>query len=155
MGERIQRGGRAGVVEIQSGHAPAAADGEPSVEAGWLPAVAADHGVRVLVPRGEIAGDGYELLERACHWPLRLGGPRLVLDLSRVSHLDYRGLPALGRIARGLRAEGGDLRLAAASNYLRTILRFVGLDGELRCFHTVDAAVESFATARAAAGAGR
>jgi anti-anti-sigma regulatory factor len=128
---------------------------EAPLSAGWLPAVAADHGVRVLLPRGEVSGDGYELIERAAALPLRQGGPRVVLDLTHVEHLDYRGLPSFGRIVARLRAEGGDLRLAGASSYLRTILRFVGLEGELRFFADADEAVASFAPARATASAGR
>ncbi len=131
------------------------AEAEAPLSAGWLPAVAAAHGVRVFLPRGEIAGDGYGLIERAVRPPLRQGAPRIVLDLSRVDHLDYRGLPALGRAAAWLRAEGGDLRLAGASVYLRTILRFVGLEEELLCFGGVAEAVESFASRRASAAAGR
>ena len=75
--------------------------------------------------------------------------------MSHVDHLDYRGLPAIGRIAARLRAEGGDLRLAGASSYVRTILRFVGLEGDLRMYADADEAVASFASARVAAAAGR
>ncbi|MHB8417418.1 MAG: STAS domain-containing protein [Myxococcales bacterium] len=128
---------------------------EAPLSSGWLPAFAAAHGVRVLLPRGEVSGDGYELIERAARLPLRQAGPRIVLDLSRVDHLDYRGLPALGRAAARLRSEGGDLRLAGGSAYLKTILRFAGLDGELLCFSSADEAVESFAPHRATAAAGR
>ncbi len=128
---------------------------EAPLSAGWLPAVVAEHGVRVLLPRGEVSGDGYELIERASAQPLRQGGPRIVLDLSHVEHLDYRGLPSFGRIAARLRAEGGDLRIAGASSYLRTILRFVGLEAELRLYPSAAEAVASFTPARAASAAGR
>ncbi len=121
-----------------------------ALRSGWLPALAAEGGVRVLLPGGEVAGEGYELIERACRPPLRIGGPRLVLDLSRVTHLEYRGLPALVRAARALRAEGGDLRLAGGSQYVKTILRFGGIEGELRAFPTTAAAVASFAPREAA-----
>jgi anti-anti-sigma factor len=108
-----------------------------------------------LLPRGEVSGDGYELIERATAQPLRQSGPRIVLDLTGVEHLDYRGLPSFGRIAARLRAEGGDLRIAGASTYLKTILRFVGLEAELRLFPTAGEAVASFSLARAASLAGR
>ena len=130
-------------------------EAEAPLSAGWLPAIVADHGVRVLLPRGEVSGDGYELIERATALPLRQGGPRLVLDLTHVEHLDYRGLPSFGRIAARLRAEGGDLRIAGVSTYLRTILRFVGLEADLRLFSNADEAVASFAPARAASAVGR
>jgi anti-anti-sigma factor len=132
-----------------------AREAEAPLSAGWLPAFAAAHGVRVLLPRGEVSGDGYDLIERAVRPPLRTGAPRIVLDLARVDHLDYRGAPAIGRAAGSLRAEGGDLRIANASTYLKTILRFAGLDGELLSFATVDEAVASFATRRVSAMAGR
>ncbi|HUB07791.1 MAG TPA: STAS domain-containing protein [Myxococcales bacterium] len=128
---------------------------EASLSAGWLPALAAAHGVRVFLPRGEVSGEGYALIERAVRPPLRPGAPRIVLDLSRVDHLDYRGLPALGRAAARLRAEGGDLRLAGASSYLKAILRFGGLDSVLLCFPGVSEAVSSFAPRRTSAAADR
>jgi anti-anti-sigma factor len=141
MVKTLRSRGRTGVRE----------EAEAPLSAGWLPALAAEHGVRVLLPRGEISGDGYELIERAAAMPLRQGGPRIVLDLSHVDHLDYRGLPSFGRVAARLRAEGGDLRVAGASSYLRTILRFVGLESELRFFARADEAVASFSSARAVA----
>ena len=86
--------------KLSRGRTTVREENEAPLSAGWLPALAADHSVRVLLPRGEISGDGYELIERAAALPLRQGAPRIVLDLSHVEHLDYRGLPAFGRIGQ-------------------------------------------------------
>lgn len=121
---------------------------DPVLADGWLPALLEPDGVRVLLPRGEIDRAGLELIARAVDPRLRFGGPEVVLDLSQVVHIDYRCAASLWRAALGLRAEGGDLRLAGGSAYLLAILRAVGLDERLACFSSTAQAVESYRAAR-------
>jgi anti-anti-sigma factor len=106
-------------------------------EKAFSPALLADlQGARraVLPLRGEIgAGEVEELAQRALSLAAT-GRPCLVLDLRRVTHWDYRHLPALWRLALELRARGGDLRLAAPSRYLSKILQFAGMS-ELLATH--------------------
>jgi anti-anti-sigma factor len=87
------------------------------------------HGARraVLQLRGEIGGPEVERLARRALALAEQGRPCLILDLRRVTHLDYRHLPVLWRLAKQLRARGGDLRLAAPNHYLTKILQFAGL----------------------------
>ena len=56
------------------------------------------------------------LLDQGCVW--------LVLDLSDVSHLDYRGVPWLVSQTEEYRQRGGDVKLAGVSRYLLAILFF-------------------------------
>ncbi len=105
------------------------------------------HGARraVLRLRGEIGGAEVEQLTQRSLALADQGRPCLILDLRRVTHLDYRHLPALWRLAKQLRARGGDLRLAAANPYLTKILQFVGLAELLATHADSDQASESYA----------
>lgn len=69
---------------------------------------------------------------------------RVILDLSAVDHVDYRGLQPLASRARLLRAAGGDLKLAGLSPYLSAIFRAAGVDQEFEVFETCDEAKAAF-----------
>lgn len=72
------------------------------------------------------------------------GFPNVVLDLSNVSHLDYRGLPGLLRCTRALRASGGDLKLSGMSGYLATIIRATGFEDSFESYDSVSEAKRAF-----------
>jgi anti-anti-sigma factor len=75
------------------------------------------------------------------------GKHNVVLDLSRVHHVDYRGVRQLAARARFLRAAGGDLKICGLSLYLASIFRASGLFGEIEVHDTVQSASASFAYA--------
>ncbi|MHB8872664.1 MAG: STAS domain-containing protein [Myxococcaceae bacterium] len=54
------------------------------------------------------------------------GVTRVVMDLSEVSHFDYRGVRPLTARAELLRDAGGDLKLCGLSPYLAAIFRSAG-----------------------------
>ena len=87
----------------------------------------------------ELAHIGEELF-RLSH----RGYQRVVLDLSRVDHLDYRGLGPLSARARLLRAAGGDLKLAGLSPYLAAIFRAAGLEDAFESYGEVEDAKRAF-----------
>ena len=60
----------------------------------------------------------------------------LVLDLSDVSHLDYRGVPWLVSQAEEYRQRGGDVKLAGVSRYLLAILRAAGAHDAFEIYPT-------------------
>ncbi|MHB1843902.1 MAG: STAS domain-containing protein [Deltaproteobacteria bacterium] len=122
---------------------------EPALTDGWLPALLERDGIRLLMPHGEIDRAGFELIERAVDPRVRFGGPEVVLDLSHVTHLDYRRVGTLLRMALTLRDEGGDLRLAGASPYLLTVLTAAGLEGRLRHHATAREAMAGYRAERA------
>ncbi len=98
--------------------------------------------VALIVSEGEmgeceLAALGEELFRLA-----HMGRRRIVLDLSRVDHIDYRGLRALGARARLLRAGGGDLKICGASNYLAAIFRVAGVEREFE-FHPAPASAQA------------
>lgn len=71
-------------------------------------------------------------------------GRRTVLDLSRVGFLDSAGVGSIVRLHRRLEAGGGELRLAAASGPVATILELVRLHRMIEVHDTVESAVTSF-----------
>ena len=105
------------------------------------------HGARraVFQLRGEIGAAEVEQLARRALALADQGRPCLILDLRRVTHLDYRHLPVLWRLAKQLRARGGDLRLAAPNHYLTKILQFVGLAELLMTHDDAGQASKSYA----------
>jgi len=73
------------------------------------------------------------------------GYQKVVLDLSAVEHVDYRGLAPLASRARLLRSAGGDLKLAGLSNYLAAIFRAAGMEEEFEMYRTSEEAKLAFA----------
>ncbi len=72
---------------------------------------------------------------------------QVVLDLTGVDHIDYRGLKPLAARARLLRAAGGDLKLCGLSSYLLTIVRAAGVEDDFELYRNAGEAKASFAAA--------
>jgi anti-anti-sigma factor len=87
----------------------------------------------------ELAHVGEEIF-RLCN----RGYTKVVLDLSGVDHVDYRGLRPLASRARLLSSSGGGLRLAGLSNYLGAIFRAAGVEEEFDMYRTPEEAKASF-----------
>jgi anti-anti-sigma factor len=83
---------------------------------------------------------------------LRPGASRLVIDLSKVSYCDARGLAVLIGTGRRARLLGGFLRLAAVSPQVGQMLHITGLRQHLGVFPTVQAATASPQAARGTKG---
>ena len=83
------------------------------------------------------------------------GCRKVVIDLSLVDHVDYRGLRPLAARAKLLAAAGGGLKLAGLSPYLAAIFRAAGVDEELAMYRTAEEARLSFAALPALALARR
>ncbi|HEY0839390.1 MAG TPA: STAS domain-containing protein [Vulgatibacter sp.] len=81
-----------------------------------------------------------ELVGLAC-----TGRHNLVLDLSAVTHIDYRGFGRLVACAKFLRASGGELKLCGLSDYHRVLFRASGHYGAFEYFETAEAAAADFA----------
>ena len=69
---------------------------------------------------------------------------RVVLDLSGVSHFDYRGVRPLIRRAEVFRELGGDVRLCGLSPYLFAIFQSAGASEAFDYYATQEDAVASF-----------
>ena len=102
-------------------------------------------GVTVLTLDGDALGgpDG-SAMHDALH-ASRDGEPaRVVVDLSRVRHMNSSGLGMLIGALTTARSSGGDLRLAAPGERVVTLLDVTQLSGVFQSFGSVDAAVASF-----------
>lgn len=72
------------------------------------------------------------------------GKARIVVDLSGVEFMDSSGLGALIGGLKTARQASGDLRIAAPSEQVATVLRLTNLDRVLRPYDDVDAAVDGW-----------
>jgi anti-sigma B factor antagonist len=74
----------------------------------------------------------------------------LILNFGSAEHIHFTLLQALVEEKRRLQSFGGDLRLAALSDYLKNIFRTTGVLEEFQVFDTVQQAAKSFGVARPA-----
>lgn len=85
-------------------------------------------------------------LDVACESRLRsliaAAGPRVVLDLSRVTFMDASSLGVLASAGERARLAGGAVRLVGASRQVRRIVTLTELDGVLPMFDTVQEALD-------------
>lgn len=72
------------------------------------------------------------------------GRDRIVVDLSETTFIDSSGLGALIGGLKTARQHGGDLRIAAPNDQVRTVLRLTNLDRVLRPHDTVDDATRGW-----------
>lgn len=68
----------------------------------------------------------------------------IVLDFSEVDFIDSSCLGALIALTRKIRAEKGDIRIAALKEEVRSIFQITRLDKIFQIFDTVDQAQKSF-----------
>jgi anti-sigma B factor antagonist len=93
-------------------------------------------GQLVVGNRGELKEFIQRLLDR--------GDRRFVLDFSATGYIDSSGLGALVSLARKVREEGGDLRLSALNEDLRSLFELTKLDTLFTISETPDQALATF-----------
>ncbi|MBO0841711.1 MAG: STAS domain-containing protein [Nocardioides sp.] len=72
------------------------------------------------------------------------GKARLVIDLAAVDFIDSSGLGALIGGLKTARKQGGDLRIAAAGDQVRAVLKLTNLDRILSPYATVEEALHDW-----------
>lgn len=72
------------------------------------------------------------------------GKTRLVVDLAAVDFIDSSGLGALIGGLKAARRQGGDLRIAAAGEQVRAVLKLTNLARILTPYGTVDEAIHDW-----------
>jgi len=102
-------------------------------------------GVAVVSLTGDAMGgpDGSALLDHL-HDLRADGAQNVVVDLASVRHMNSSGLGMLIGALTSVRNAGGDLRLAAVSSRVHTLLTVTKLLGVFQTFETSDTAVASF-----------
>ncbi len=74
----------------------------------------------------------------------------LILNFEATEHIHFTILPALVEEKKRLQSFGGDIRLAALSDYIKNIFRTTGVLDEFQVFDTVQQAAKSFGVAKPA-----
>ncbi len=85
--------------------------------------------ISLYVASGEMTQERCHRLALMIEHLAQHGWQRWVLDFSAVTHVDFRGMEALGRVARGLERRAGRLLWCGLSPYLRSIARVAGEAG--------------------------
>lgn len=73
----------------------------------------------------------------------------LILNFASVEHVHFTILPSLVEEKKRLQSFGGDLRLAALSDYVRNIFQTTGVLEAFQVFGTAHQAVKSFGVNKA------
>jgi anti-sigma B factor antagonist len=92
----------------------------------------------VLSPQGKLNLVAAPPLKSRIDELVREGRPRVVVDLAGVDFVDSSGLGALIGGLKSARQAGGDVRIAAAGEQVRAVLKLTNLDRILSPFDTVE-----------------
>lgn len=101
-------------------------------------------GVLVVRTEGQLIVGNRQELKDLVAAALAGGERRFVLDFSRTGYIDSSGLGALVTIAKQVREQGGDLRLAALNDDLRALFELTKLDTLFTIADTAELAAAGF-----------
>lgn len=91
---------------------------------------------------GRLTATGAPMLRNAVNDLVAAGNARVVIDMSELTFVDSSGLGALVGGLKSARTAGGDLRIAAVPDAVRTVLRLTNLDRVLRDYPTPETAFD-------------
>ncbi len=100
--------------------------------------------VSFFLPNGEINEQEFETLEKRFMTMIEAGEFNIIIDLSRVSHMNYKVVGWLIDYQKKFKDLGGDIKLVNVSPYLYDILRLYGFY-PFEIFPSKRAALKSFA----------
>ncbi|ROR67423.1 STAS domain-containing protein [Agrococcus jenensis] len=103
--------------------------------------VTTDERHATVAPEGRLTAAAAPQLRQAVQDLIDSGSARIVIDMSATDFVDSSGLGALIGALKAARLAGGDLRIAAVPETVRTVLRLTNLDRVLRAHPT---AAEAF-----------
>ena len=99
-------------------------------------------GVVVVRPEGRLNMVAAPALRQELHDLVESGSNRVVVDLSGTDFIDSSGLGALISGLKVARQAGGDLRIAAPTTQVETVLALTNLNRVLRAHPSPDAAFD-------------
>ncbi|MFY2560838.1 STAS domain-containing protein [Corallococcus terminator] len=105
--------------------------------------------VETLMLEGELSEQDLLKLCDELTQRMHRGLRQVVLDLSEVGHLNYRGVKPLMARAEAFRRTGGDLKLSGLSPYLAAIFRAAGAHDAFEIYPHMNDARAAFSLARA------
>jgi anti-sigma B factor antagonist len=103
-----------------------------------------DGGVTVVAPSGRLDVAGAPTLKAAIGDAVKVGVPRLIIDMEGVSFVDSTGLGSVIAALKMVRSSKGDLRLAAPNQQVRVVLELTTLDRVFAYYPTVEDALTDF-----------
>lgn len=107
-----------------------------------FPTRTTDSGVVVIRPEGRLNMVAAPSLRKELHGLVETGNSRLVVDLSKTDFIDSSGLGALISGLKVARQAGGDLRIAAPTKQVVTVLELTNLNRVLRAHDSADSAFD-------------
>jgi len=100
------------------------------------------HDISVVGVRGELSRRNVHVLEEVLSSLSKCDQRNVVLNFEGLKHLDYKLVQRIAERIIEFQCDGGDLRMASASEYVKNILEAMGLDEEM--YASVEDALLSF-----------
>lgn len=100
------------------------------------------HGISVVGVMGDLSRRNIHILEEVLTSLSQCDQHNIVLNFADLRHLDYRLVQRIAERIIEFQCDGGDLKMAAASGYVRRILEAMGLDEEM--YSSVEEALLAF-----------
>lgn len=97
-------------------------------------------GIAVIRPEGSLDRDAAPAFQERLHALIHAGQDRLVVDLSAVDSIDFKGVAALISGLNAVRKNGGDLRIAQPNDSVKPLLELASLEWVLQAFESPDSA---------------
>ena len=101
-------------------------------------------GVTVLQLKGQLDAHTFPSLQRELEELVAAEDAQVVLDCADLDYISSAGLGVLKKMTREFRGLDGDLRLAALTPKINSVVTLLGFDQVLRVFPDSDQAVESY-----------
>lgn len=100
------------------------------------------HDISVIDADGELSRDNMHVFELVLTHLSQSDHRNIVLNLEKLKHLDYRLVQRIAERIIEFQCDGGDLKMANASTYVKSIMEAMGLEEEL--YSSVEEALLSF-----------
>ncbi len=100
------------------------------------------HDISVVGVDGELSRNNIHVFDRVLSSLSQCEQRNVVLNFERLRHLDYRLVQRISERIIEFQCDGGDVRMAAANGYIRSIFEVMGLDEEI--YACVEDALLSF-----------
>ncbi|MBN1282185.1 MAG: STAS domain-containing protein [Proteobacteria bacterium] len=100
------------------------------------------HDISVVGVRGELSRRNGHVLDEVLSSLSKCDQHNVVLNFEGLRHLDYRLVQRIAERIIEFQCDGGDLKMAAASGYVRNILEAMGLSEEI--YSSVEEALLAF-----------
>jgi anti-anti-sigma factor len=100
------------------------------------------HDISVIGVHGDLSRDNAQAFDHVLKSLASCELHNVVLNFEDLRHLDYQLVQRIAERIVEFQCDGGDLKMAAASGYIRQILKAMGLDEEV--YVSVEEALLSF-----------